>query len=56
MCGSAHSTDRQVLIDEVAAWQQARNGAAPVVRWQFTAEDARIKLRRLYPEIHHSSG
>ncbi|MDQ3024689.1 MAG: IS630 family transposase [bacterium] len=55
-CVGRRIADRQVLAQEVAAWEQARNGAATTVRWQFTAEDARIKLRRLYPEIHYSSG
>ena len=34
---------------EVNAWQQARNNKKAKVNWQFTAENARIKLRRLYP-------
>lgn len=55
-CVGRRMADRQVLAQEVAAWEQARNAAATTVRWQFTAEDARIKLRRLYPEVHHSSG
>jgi hypothetical protein len=54
-CVGRRLADRQVLTQEVAAWEQARNAAATMVRWQFTAEDARIKLRRLYPEIHPSS-
>jgi len=36
---------------EVAAWQKARNNKNAKVNWQFTAEDARIKLRRLYPTL-----
>jgi hypothetical protein len=36
---------------EVAAWQARRGQAKATVRWQFTTADARIKLRRLYPEI-----
>ncbi len=54
-CVGRRIADQQVLAQEVAAWEQARNLAATMVRWQFTAEDARIKLRRLYPEIHPSS-
>jgi len=45
-----------VLSQQVAAWERARNAAATTVRWQFIEEDARIKMCRLYPEIHHSSG
>ena len=36
---------------KVATWQQRRDRAKVTIRWQFTAADARIKLRRLYPEI-----
>jgi hypothetical protein len=36
---------------EVTAWQDRRNLANSKIRWQFTTADARIKLRRLYPEI-----
>ncbi len=40
-------------IEEVArqakAWQHYRNNLNAKVNWQFTSEDARIKLKRLYP-------
>jgi hypothetical protein len=35
----------------VAAWQKFRNNKNAKVNWQFTAEDARIKLSRLYPTL-----
>lgn len=34
---------------ETEAWQQARNNKQAKINWQFTSEDARIKLKRLYP-------
>ena len=37
---------------QVTAWQQ-RNTADVKGDWRFTAEDARIKLKRLYPCILH---
>lgn len=37
------------LAAETAAWASARNAAGVGTHWQFTAEDARMKLRRLYP-------
>jgi hypothetical protein len=40
-----------IVKKEVAAWQKARNNKGAKVNWQFTAEDARIKLRRLYPTL-----
>lgn len=42
---------RATLEREVAAWQAARNGAARGVDWRFTTEDARIKLKHLYPAV-----
>jgi hypothetical protein len=35
----------------VSAWQAHRNNRESKVNWQFTAENARIKLARLYPTI-----
>lgn len=37
--------------NEVAAWQHDRNNRNAKVDWQFTTQDARIKLRRLYPKL-----
>lgn len=37
------------LCAEVAAWQSRRDQIHAKVNWQFTTEDARIKLKRLYP-------
>ena len=37
------------LQSEVAAWQSDRNAADGLIDWQFTTDDARIKLRQLYP-------
>jgi len=36
---------------EAAAWQNYRDKNKSTVNWQFTADDARIKLARLYPSI-----
>ena len=36
---------------EVAAWQQYRDNQKSKVNWQFAAEDARVKLARLYPSL-----
>jgi len=37
---------------EVKAWEKSRNNKITRVNWQFTTDDARIKLSRLYPTIH----
>ena len=39
------------LRREVAVWQDERNADGSRVRWRFTAADARIKLRHLYPPV-----
>jgi hypothetical protein len=39
------------LSGELAAWQIERNEKQKIVKWQFTAEDARIKLHGLYHEF-----
>ena len=36
---------------ETIAWQSHRNNKKSTVNWQFTTDDARIKLSRLYPSI-----
>lgn len=36
---------------EATAWEADRNRREAKVRWQFTTEDARVKLERLYPKI-----
>ena len=48
-CLDRRLADRATLEREVAAWQAARNAAGRGVDWRFTTEDARIKLKHLYP-------
>ena len=50
-CLSRRIPDKATLIREVSAWEQRRNAAHASVDWQFTAADARIKLKRLYPVL-----
>jgi hypothetical protein len=40
------------LRREVSAWEEERNEAQVGVNWQFTTDQARTKLHRLYPSIH----
>lgn len=37
------------LNSELEAWQQERNQRATKVIWKFTTDDARVKLKHLYP-------
>jgi hypothetical protein len=41
----------KILNNELYAWHSKRNHVQKGVDWQFTAKDARIKLKRLYPLI-----
>lgn len=41
----------ETVQKEVMAWQEYRNSLKAKINWRFTAEDARIKLKRLYPSI-----
>ena len=43
--------DQEKLKREVQAWQNRRNQRQATVHWQFKTDDARIKLKRLYPSI-----
>jgi DDE superfamily endonuclease len=44
--------DRAAVEREVSAWVTTRNAAATTIDWRFTTEDARIRLKRLYPAVH----
>jgi hypothetical protein len=50
-CLKRRIDDIAVVRREVLAWQKFRNNKIAKVNWQFTAEDARIKLSRLYTTL-----
>jgi hypothetical protein len=50
-CLDRRIPDVPTLRRETAAWAHRRNASQTGVNWQFTADDARIKLKRLYPQI-----
>ena len=50
-CLDRRISDLDTLNTELAAWQHATNTDQRQVDWQFTTDDARIKLRHLYPEL-----
>lgn len=50
-CLSDRMPSLQLLQERVTAWQIQRNQAQVRINWRFTTEDARIKLKRLYPSI-----
>ena len=42
---------KAMLTEEAAAWEAQRNKHHAKADWQFTTDDARVKLKRLYPSI-----
>jgi hypothetical protein len=44
-------SDREALIKEVAAWLRDRSRNHAEADWHFTTENARIKLKHLYPSL-----
>lgn len=53
---SGQCLDRRIgsedeLKQEITKWQEKRNEKEVRVNWQFTTQDARIKLKRLYPSL-----
>jgi hypothetical protein len=50
-CLDRRLADRATLEREVAAWEATRNRTGRGVPWRFTTEDARNKLKHLYPAI-----
>ena len=43
--------DMDLMKRKIRAWNNERNCKQTKVDWQFTSEDARIKLKRLYPKL-----
>ncbi len=50
-CLDRRIPDKQTLFSETAAWKADRNRYHSKADWQFTNDDARIKLKNLYPSI-----
>ena len=51
-CLSQYLSKKTTMQAEALAWEQQRNEAEATVDWQFTTDDARVKLKRLYPVIN----
>ncbi len=49
-CLNRRISDLETLRSEAEAWQAHRNKTVNRVDWRFTTQDARIKLKRLYPK------
>nr|WP_130471739.1 IS630 family transposase [Candidatus Magnetaquicoccus inordinatus] len=50
-CLDRRIPDKETLDREVSSWEKERNQKNSKVDWQFTAQNARIKLKRLYLSI-----
>jgi hypothetical protein len=50
-CLDRRIPDIETLTKETQQWEQRRNASQKGVDWQFSTLDARIKLKRLYPQI-----
>jgi hypothetical protein len=50
-CLSGRIPDMATMQDRVAAWEKDRNCRTKKISWQFKTSDARIKLKRLYPNL-----
>ena len=50
-CLNRRIPDVATLRREVHAWEIERNASGAHVDWQFTSDDARIHLKRLYPRF-----
>lgn len=42
---------KEQLIEDATAWFERRNQENRTIDWQFTTQDARIKLKHLYPKF-----
>lgn len=50
-CLDRRIADMATMQAEVTTWEAARNNRVNKIDWQFTTSDARVKLKRLYPNL-----
>ena len=50
-CLNRRISDQKMLKSEIEAWEEKRNKKPIRVNWRFTTDDARIKLKSLYPSV-----
>ena len=50
-CLKGRNPDEDALQRNISAYEAQRNTAGSTINWRFTAQDARAKMRRLYPDI-----
>ncbi|MFH1747120.1 MAG: transposase [Planctomycetota bacterium] len=50
-CMHDYFETRELLARAIAKWERERNARKAGIDWRFTTNDARVKLKRLYPSI-----
>jgi transposase len=50
-CLSRRMPDKETMQEQIKAWAADRNNKAEKADWQFSIDQARIKLKRLYPKV-----
>jgi hypothetical protein len=50
-CLDRRIPNQETLQKEIAAWQEKRNAIARSMKWRFTNDEARVKLKKLYPTL-----
>ena len=50
-CLNRRIPDIDTLNSQLSAWEKNRNGSSKHINWHFTIEDARGKLKHLYPNL-----
>lgn len=50
-CLARRVADKAAFVTQVEAWVAVRNKHNAKADWQFTTDDARVKLKRLYPSL-----
>jgi transposase len=48
-CLDRRIASQKQLVSEIAAWERQRNASKARIKWMFTTEKARTKMRRAYP-------
>src|SRR6516165_1154875 len=54
-CLARRIDDPKQLRREISAWERQRNAARSRIKWMFTTEKARAKMRRAYPNASKES-
>ena len=50
-CLDRQIPDLETLRSHIASWENDRNSLEAKIQWRFSIKDARIKLKRLHPNL-----